>query len=328
MQATDETSAKPGRDRPQRDCNNCGTRLTGPYCHRCGQPARSFIRALPGLVGEIATETLYYDSRMWRTLQCLLFKPGWLSREYVTGKRARYTPPVRLYLISSIVAFLVITLVVNTAELSGVPDEAANEFTSGFADGSRGAVQFGSEPWHAEDNPVRIDWLGARGNAWLNRQIALIDGNAREAVRNPARFVRTAAGMLPQTMFVILPLFSAWVGVFYLFAQRYYIEHLLLQVHNHAFVFLSLVGLYLIALARDLLGEAAFFGHASLSGLLYWIGVVIWLWIPFYVLISIRRFYRQGWALTLIKFLILIVSYFIMLLFALLAVIVLGVWRL
>lgn len=324
MQATDETTAKPGRNRPQRECGNCGAALNGPYCHRCGQPARSFIRALPGLVGEVASETLYYDSRMWRTLKCLLFKPGWLSHEYVAGKRARYTPPVRLYLVASIVAFLVIGLVVNTAKLSGIPDDAAQ----GFADGSGGAIQFGDQDWHPEDNPIQLAWLGETGNAWLNRQVGVIQANAQDAARNPARFVRTAAGMLPQTMFVILPLFSAWVGVFYLFARRYYIEHLLLQVHNHAFLFLNLVALYLIALARDLLGTAGFPGHAALAGLLYWIGIVIWVWIPLYVLISMKRFYRQGWGLTLIKFGLLAGSYFIMLLFALVAVIVLGVWRL
>ncbi len=324
MQATNETSAKPGRNRPQQECGNCGVQLSGPYCHRCGQPARSFIRALPGLVGEIASETLYYDSRMWRTLRCLLFQPGRLSLEYVSGKRARYTPPVRLYLVASIIAFLVVTVVINTAELSSLPDDAAQ----GFADGSGGAIQFDGQDWHPESNPLTLFWLGEKGNAWLNRQIAVIDANAREAVRNPGRFVRSAAGMLPQTMFVILPLFSAWVAVFYLFARRYYIEHLLLQVHNHAFLFLGLVALYLIALARDVLGDAGFFGHGALAGLLYWIGVVIWIWIPVYVLISIRRFYRQGWALTLIKFLILALSYFVMLLFALVTIIVLGVWRL
>ena len=321
MQVSDESSVTP---KASRLCNNCGTELQGFYCHRCGQPARSFIRALPGLVADIASETLYYDSRMWRTLQRLLFRPGWLSHEYVAGKRARYTPPVRLYLVTSIVAFLVVSLVVNTAELSGIPDEAAQ----GFADGSGGAIQFGGQDWHPENNPLEFPGLGASGNAWLNRQIAVIEANARETIRNPARFVRTAAGMLPQTMFVMLPLFSAWVALFYLFARRYYIEHLLLQVHNHAFLFLSLVGVYLIALARDLLGEASFPGHGVLGGLLFWIAVAIWLWIPVYVLISMKRFYGQGWMLTVFKYLALSVSYLIMLSFALVAVIILGVWRL
>jgi len=261
---------------------------------------------------------------MWRTLKCLLFKPGWLSHEHVHGRRARYTPPVRLYLVTSILAFLVVTLVISTIDFGGVTEEAAQ----GFAEGSSGAIQFNDQDWHAEDNPLSVSWLGERGNAWLNRQIGIIDANSREAVRNPARFIRTAASMLPQTMFVILPLFAAWVGVFYLFSGRYYIEHLLLQVHNHAFLFLSMVGLYMIELVRESLSDADFFGHGLLSGLLYWIAVGIWLWIPIYLLISMKRFYRQGWVLTTTKYFMLGLSYQIMLIFVLLAIIVLGVWRL
>ncbi|MGY6553749.1 MAG: DUF3667 domain-containing protein [Wenzhouxiangella sp.] len=325
MQVDETAGLKPEQAHtPQRLCSNCGTPLSGSYCHRCGQPARSFIRAIPGLVGELASETLYYDSRMWRTLKHLLVQPGFLSQQYIEGKRARYTPPVRLYLVTSILAFLIVTLVISTADIGGLSDEAAQ----GFTDGAGGAIQFGAEPWHPQDNPLDLPWLSESAKAWANRQVAVLDANAREAVGNPARFVRTAAGMLPQTMFVILPLFSAWVALFYLFARRYYIEHLLLQVHNHAFMFLSLVGLYLIALLRDFLGDASFFGHSLLAGLLYWVAVAIWLWIPAYVLISMKRFYAQGWVLTLAKFLVLGWSYLMMLIFAVLAVVILGVWRL
>jgi hypothetical protein len=319
VQASELSPDNSGQEKPVRLCENCGTVLQGRYCHRCGQPRKSFIRALPGLIGDLASETLYYDSRMWRTLKCLLLQPGFLSSEHVHGRRARYTPPIRLYLVSSIIVFLVVSFVVS-GDYSGanITLEQSDENT----------FHFGAEPWHPEDNPLQISWLGEGANAWLNRQVGLMESNTREAARNPARFARTAAGMLPQTMFVILPLFSAWVGLFYLFAKRYYIEHLLLQVHNHAFLFLSLVALYPIALLRDLLANASFVGHGLLAGLLFWTAAVIWLWIPIYILISQKRFYRQGWPLTLVKYLILVTSYFLMLTFALVAVVLLGIWRL
>jgi hypothetical protein len=320
VQAPELNPENTGSAKPARLCENCGTDLHGRYCHRCGQPRKSFIRALPGLIGDLASETLYYDSRMWRTLKCLLLKPGFLSSEHVQGRRARYTPPIRLYLVSSILAFLVVSFVVGTVDYS--------EANADLGEADVSVLHFGTQPWHPEDNPVQIDWLGDSVNAWLNRQVGLMESNTREAARNPARFVRTAAAMLPQTMFVILPLFSAWVGLFYLFAKRYYIEHLLLQVHNHAFLFLSLVALYPIALLRNLLAEATFIGHGLLAGLLYWIGAAIWLWIPIYILISQKRFYQQGWPLTLGKYVVLGASYFLMLLFALVAVILLGIWRL
>ena len=305
-------------------CSNCGTALAGPYCHHCGQAARSFIRALPGLAREIAAETLYYDSRMWRTLKALLLRPGWLSQQYVSGRRASCTPPFRLYLLTSLLAFLLVTLMINTREWSGLPDGPLEALD----DASASVMVFGQRDWHPENNPLRLDWLGESGNAWLNAQLAVIDANTRATLRNPARTLRTASAMLPQTMFVILPLFSAWVALFYLFARRYYIEHLLLQLHNHAFLFLSLVGLYLIAMAQSPLKTAGFAGHGLLSGLLSLLTLALWLWMPVYVLISMKRFYAQGWLLTTAKYLALGLSYLCMLTLALGTVIILGVWRL
>ena len=56
---------------------------------------------------QVATEDLTHaDSRLWRTLAALLFKPGHLTREFLAGRRARYLPPVRLYLVLSVLFFL------------------------------------------------------------------------------------------------------------------------------------------------------------------------------------------------------------------------------
>ncbi|TVQ41797.1 MAG: DUF3667 domain-containing protein [Wenzhouxiangella sp.] len=318
--------------RPSRLCSNCGAELHGPYCHVCGQPGRNFIRALPGLVREIAGETLYYDSRMWRTLKSLLFQPGLLSREYVHGKRARYTPPVRLYLVCSILAFLLIGLIINTANVAPWTaqfDQIEDQQESSTPSPPRTpGIHFGNEAWDAETNPIELGWLSESGNAWLNRQAQRIADNTTEVQRNPARLLRTAAGMLPQTMFVLLPLFALMVALFYLFAGRYYIEHLLLQVHNHSFLFLALIALYLMASLRTTVIAAEMTGGSILAGSLSVLSSAIWAWIPVYLWLSLKRFYAQGWLLTTVKFLVLAGSYFILLLFGLLAVILLGLWRL
>jgi hypothetical protein len=318
-------------DHDDRCCANCGVSLQGPYCYRCGQPTRSFIRALPGLIREIAADTLYYDSRMWRTLAALLFKPGRLSAEYVHGRRARYTPPIRVYLVCSILAFLVVGLVIDTENVGLFQGGFTGEVEEADQDWQSGEIPdfvFNDQRWHAEDNPVEIGWLGEAGNAWLNRQIETLAVNSQQAGQDPRRFVRSALGLLPQTMFVLLPLFSALVAVFYLFARRYYIEHLLLQVHNHSFIFLSLTGLYLLAVARGTLVDGDWAGSQLLAAPLTLLAILAWVWIPAYLLLSLKRFYRQGWLLTLSKFLVLGWLYFILLLFALVAIIILGVLRL
>ncbi|TVR96644.1 MAG: DUF3667 domain-containing protein [Wenzhouxiangellaceae bacterium] len=319
-------------EKSERLCPNCGADLRGPYCHACGQPTRSFIRALPGLIREIAGETLYYDSRMWRTLTTLLFKPGQLSREYVFGKRARYTPPVRLYLVCSILAFLLIGLVINTANVTPwtaqFEDSATEQDSSNPAPPSAPSISFGEGNWDAETNPVEIAWLSEGGNAWINQQVQRIADNSTEVQRNPARLLRTAAGMLPQTMFVLLPLFAMLVGLFYLFSGRYYIEHLLLQVHNHSFLFLILIALYLIASLRSSITDAGISGGGLMAGSLTLLSILIWIWIPVYLWMSLKRFYAQGWLMTTSKFLILAWSYSILLTFGLVAIVLLGLWTL
>ncbi|HEY7377064.1 MAG TPA: DUF3667 domain-containing protein [Steroidobacteraceae bacterium] len=46
------------------------------------------------------------DSRVWRTLTALLLHPGRLTNEFITGRRTFYLPPLRLYLVLSLVYFI------------------------------------------------------------------------------------------------------------------------------------------------------------------------------------------------------------------------------
>ncbi|HET7204696.1 MAG TPA: DUF4286 family protein [Steroidobacteraceae bacterium] len=88
------------------NCLNCGEVLTGQHCSHCGQRARVRVLSLTGLLRDLVGDLMDWDSRIWRTLRPLAFKPGWLTREYLLGRRTRYTPPFRMYLILSVAFFL------------------------------------------------------------------------------------------------------------------------------------------------------------------------------------------------------------------------------
>ncbi len=88
------------------NCLNCGEVLTGQHCSHCGQRAKVRVLSLTGLLRDLVGDILDWDSRLWRTLRPLAFKPGWLTREYLLGRRTRYTPPFRMYLILSVAFFL------------------------------------------------------------------------------------------------------------------------------------------------------------------------------------------------------------------------------
>jgi hypothetical protein len=91
-------------------CLNCGTALTGPYCHACGQPAHVH-RTLSAFWHDLAHGVLHFEGKTWRTLPLLAWKPGELTRHYVEGQRARFVSPMALFLFSVFVMFAVFSWV-------------------------------------------------------------------------------------------------------------------------------------------------------------------------------------------------------------------------
>ena len=89
------------------ECLNCGTRLRGQYCGHCGQRARSRLISMWQLTQEAFGDLFELDSRLWRTIIPLLLRPGRLTRDYLEGRRARYMPPFRTYLVLSVIFFVV-----------------------------------------------------------------------------------------------------------------------------------------------------------------------------------------------------------------------------
>lgn len=89
------------------DCLNCGARLRGQFCSHCGQRASGRLISLWELLRDAFGDLFELDSRLWRTLIPLLISPGKLTQDYLEGRRARYMPPFRMYLVLSIIFFAV-----------------------------------------------------------------------------------------------------------------------------------------------------------------------------------------------------------------------------
>ena len=91
-------------------CPNCGSYRPDRFCSHCGQNDRDYMRGLWSVVYEFFREMFELDSRLFRTLKSLLFRPGHLSREFSRNRRAAYMSPVRLYLFTSFLFFLVLSI--------------------------------------------------------------------------------------------------------------------------------------------------------------------------------------------------------------------------
>jgi hypothetical protein len=87
-------------------CANCATPLTGPFCHGCGQKAHVH-RSVLHLGEEFLHGLLHFDTKAWRTLPMLVFKPGELTRRYLDGQRTRFVSPLALFLFMMFLMFFV-----------------------------------------------------------------------------------------------------------------------------------------------------------------------------------------------------------------------------
>lgn len=350
-------TVKPNRLAGSAHCLNCGTPLQGPFCHYCGQPDKRLIRFFPVLIREFFEDFLELDSRFTRTMKPLLFQPGRLTRDYLDGRRYRYTPPVRLFIFSSMLFFiLAATLASNAIQVGNVriydedmdivtlseseelashsedvreevQDELereraqAEEAWEGARDRSAPdepvepdaddfTIRFNEEDWDRETNPLIIPGMPDSFNEWMNNEIEKSPQKAQEIEENPNIIVDKIFELLPATMFIMLPIVALLFKFWYLFARKYYIEHLIHALHNHAFLFVVLT---ITLLNNALISWRVSEGGGDFWHQLAWLNVAIYVWIPIYLLVSLKTVYRQGWFLTVCKYCLIGISYIILL---------------
>jgi len=328
------------------ECLNCGTALKGPFCYYCGQPDRNFMRFFPALLRDLMEDILDLDSRFMRTIKPLLFKPGRLTHDYMEGRRFRYAPPMRLYIFSSIIFFLlaaflssdaisingvendngIVHMSTDTEENLKIAEEAISNLPADVREkididqalaetenheGERAGfelddIQFNDEPWNRETNPVDIRWFPDWLNDRINDEIEGSPQKAEQINENPNLLVDKVFDILPATMFILLPVVALIFKFWYLFARRFYVEHLIFSLHNHAFLFVSLILILLANVADTLLSKYGYLSAASGTG---WVITAISIWIPIYLLISLRVMYQQNWFMTIGKFAVIGLSY-------------------
>jgi hypothetical protein len=94
-------------ERLEKDCLNCGTLVAGRYCQFCGQENIPGHQTAWGMVKHFIYDIFHFDGKFFDTLNRLLFRPGFVPLEYSRGRRVRYLDPIRMYLFTSALFFLV-----------------------------------------------------------------------------------------------------------------------------------------------------------------------------------------------------------------------------
>jgi hypothetical protein len=288
---------------PPAHCKNCDAVLLGRYCVNCSQAADVHVPSTMELVHDLLEGLTHSDSRLWRTLKFLWFKPGRLTQEFIAGRRVAYLPPFRLYLILSIVFFLI-------ASVTHIRGEV---------------IQFDDalKPAGAASAPRLTGCQDLNFNIFSQQpQLAQRVRHAcQEMVRdNGENLLHIAIGTMPKAMFIFLPLIAFLHMLLYWRPRYRYAEHLLFFVHLHAFYFSVAIVMVCASHAAE--------SWPKVSGVSDILETVLGWCLPIYTLLAMRRVFQRSWAGTVFKAVILFFVYSIVFGLTVASVVVYAAWQL
>jgi hypothetical protein len=253
-------------------CTNCGATVSGSYCSACGQAVEYQLHSFWELLREATEVVTHADSRLWRTLRALLFQPGFLTQQFLAGRRARFLPPFRLYFVLSVLFFIMVSIthIQPTPAPGAVTSAAATPATVDA--GARGAAA-----QQLCESAVSHSPLAGADKVRQLLVAACLKSQADQGRELREIFIRN----LGRAMFVLLPLIAAFMKLLYWRPARSYVTHLMLLLHFHAFAFLLLSSL--LAAQRWI--------HASAVRELVLFAAIGW--VTFYLYRSMGRVYEE-----------------------------------
>lgn len=331
-------------ERKEKNCLNCGATVVGRYCHVCGQENLEPKESIWHLASHFFNDITHFDGKFFTTLKDSILKPGFLSKEYMLGKRTSYLNPVRMYIFMSAIFFLIFFSFLHTYNdspikiaMNGKTIEQINKMDSAsFAkftahinkeDGKPAIPMTRTEFKKYTDSTLPVSGLhlsgskykskkeydsvlatGGKKNNWFERKLIYKDLELNEKYHNNSKEILNALSAtllhsLPQMLFVSLPFLALILKLLYIRRKQfYYVSHFIFSIHLYVFLFIAI----LIMLCISKLNEALNWRVLSLLHALLGFGLFV------YSYLALKNFYQQGWAKTLIKFLLLVFLFFIM----------------
>ncbi|WP_038031119.1 DUF3667 domain-containing protein [Thermonema rossianum] len=260
---------------PEERCLNCEAPLLGQYCHHCGQKRGTTKLTLGQWFMLFWDNLVSIDGKLLKTIVPLLFMPGRVSRDYIEGRRARYVDPVRLFLVSSFLLFLVVEYSIEPVIIKG------NEISRQVTEGSniQAMLQESTQQTSLEERVT----------------LSLQEEIPGDMVRKGIHVFRQFFEWLPKLLILFMPLYALCLKLFYLRHRNFYFtDHLIVSAYLHAVICFMYFVLF-IALR--------FTQNA-------WVFTGLWLLPASYHYLTLKTVYRQGWIRTFFTFLFSTALYF------------------
>jgi len=325
---------------PHNACADCGTETIGRFCHTCGN-ASHVHRTLLHLGEELLHGVMHFDSRAWRTLPRLVFRPGQLTREWCLGKRTRYVSPLAMFLFTVFVMFMLLSYApepteselseqaVATADLARRNTDLANA-RAALREASpvaRAAAEAAVEI--AEKNVERAKGRIGKGNGAPIDEIAKeleaegksqlgfstgskkLDEKIQKKVENPELAIYKLQQTFYKFSFLLIPISIPFVALLFLWKRGF-------TLYDHGvFVLYSLTFMSLLVMAVAALGRVG----GAIGALSFATALFI---VPMHMYYQLQGAYGLRTFSTLWRTFFLLVFSSIALVFFLLAILLLG----
>lgn len=274
-------------------CLNCGAEVKSRFCPECGQENLEPRESFGMLVYHFFSDFTHFDSKVFLTLKDLIFKPGFLTKEYLAGRRKRYLHPIRMYLFVSFVYFFVIaffssnhnqaSLTIHTQQESVNKLHAAIDTVQADMDTTKAKHKIGAIVLKKTNKNLgnintliedarKYDRLKDFENAQTRlpekrRLEGVYHFTASKIIEWKQKYGKMAAsmalhkflGLIPKVMFFMLPLFALYLKWFYQ-RDHLYTDHIIFSLHFHTFSFLIMLLLTLV----DGIFSLAFFQYITM----------------------------------------------------------------
>lgn len=211
-------------------CRNCGTSLVSRYCHNCGQYLfAGFNYSIKDIIYNAFDTIFAWDNKLFRTLKYLLFFPGKLTKEYLSGKVIRYVHPAKLFWFITIIFFAVFTFWagpdVSDQKLFGTDSKFEEVAEAVKKDNANSEENINQENTSSEEDT----------------------DSAKKPERKKDVKLSDILDYIPYGMFLVVPFFAFLLQLFFYGKQHYYAGHLIFAFHFHSFIFLLFTIISLIS---------------------------------------------------------------------------------
>jgi hypothetical protein len=299
--------------RTEKNCLNCGHFVAERFCSHCGQEnietKVTFKHQLSHVIGDIT----HFDSKFFRTVKFLFTKPGFLTLEYLKGKRISYVDPVRLFVFTSFLFFLMLGLLPHKTQ----KNETIN-FNFNLNTGETKKMYLSDTTTYL--NALQIDSESMNIiNKYKNvedytRTQAALPKNERDGFFTRKLIISTidkrdlgkALGLksviesnkeaflhkMHYGILILLPFFALLLKLLFRKSKLFYAEHLIFSFHLHTFILL----LWILSLVIDSVFNISTLNYFLLGFLIYQI-------------IALKKMFQNSITKTILKTILLFTSY-------------------